>query len=180
MNQSIPNNSKFIVDAYNLIFQCGLAGRSRDSMALERARQRLLSTIRQHTDDDSRAGIIVVFDARQTPIKEVQRIYREDGMIVAFAEGFADADSMIEQLIQSHSAPKSLTIVSSDHRLHKSASRRKAQAVDSDVWWDWLESGQLSGSPILESPNSESSKSIPNELADIDWAKEFGFEDDGV
>ncbi|HEY5310864.1 MAG TPA: hypothetical protein VIK18_00045, partial [Pirellulales bacterium] len=41
----------------------------------------------------------------------------------------------IEELIRQDSAPRRLTVVSSDHRLQRAAHRRKARAVDSDRWY---------------------------------------------
>ena len=56
------------------------------------------------------------------------------GLSVRFAPRDSDADTLIEELIAADSAPRRLTVVSSDHRLQRAAHRRKAIAVDSDVW----------------------------------------------
>src|SRR5262249_8464514 len=52
-----------------------------------------------------------------------------------FSQAPDDADLLIEQLIAANSAPRRLTVVSSDHRLHRAARRRRATAVDSDKWY---------------------------------------------
>ena len=52
-----------------------------------------------------------------------------------FASGYENADELIEELIRAESAPRRLIVVSSDHRLHRAAKRRKAQAIDSDQWF---------------------------------------------
>ena len=42
---------------------------------------------------------------------------------------------MLEDLIQAHTSPRRLTVVSSDHRVQRAARRRRARAVDSEVWY---------------------------------------------
>jgi hypothetical protein len=61
-------------------------------------------------------------------------------MTVLFAKGDEDADSRLENLIAKHSAPKTLTVVSTDRRIRQAALRRKARSVTSDEFWSQLES----------------------------------------
>ena len=81
------------------------------------------------------ATATVVFDARQAP-PGLPRELSHRGITVRFAAGYESADELIEQLIQRDSAPRRLVVVSSDHRLHRAARRRKAQAIDSDQWYE--------------------------------------------
>jgi hypothetical protein len=60
------------------------------------------------------------------------------GLAVRFAHKSEEADELIEELIRGDSAPKRLTVVSSDHRLQTAARRRRAKAVDSESWWETL------------------------------------------
>jgi len=55
---------------------------------------------------------------------------------VFFAGLATDADSVIEDKIKANTAPKRLTIVSSDRRLRDAARARKATVVKSDVFWN--------------------------------------------
>lgn len=128
-----------IIDGYNLIFQCGLQGRVAGSLALEKARNRLISELSTRLDEPARLEVTVVFDANDRPVKEVADEQQINGLHVVYAVHHDDADSLIEELIRRHPTPKKLTVVSSDHRLHAAARRRKATAVDSDVWFDRLE-----------------------------------------
>ena len=57
------------------------------------------------------------------------------GLSVRFAVKYESADALIEELIQADFTPKQLTVVSSDHRIQRAAQRRKARAVDSEVWY---------------------------------------------
>jgi predicted RNA-binding protein with PIN domain len=50
----------------------------------------------------------------------------------------SDADTVIESKIKANTAPKRLTIVSSDRRLRDAARKRKATVVKSQVFWDNL------------------------------------------
>ena len=57
------------------------------------------------------------------------------GITVRFAAQYEEADELIEELIRADSAPRRLVVVSSDHRIQRAARRRRAKAVDSDVWY---------------------------------------------
>ncbi len=55
---------------------------------------------------------------------------------VFFAGQGTDADTVIEDKIRASTAPKGLTIVSSDRRLRRAAQVRKATAIKSEDFWD--------------------------------------------
>ncbi len=57
------------------------------------------------------------------------------GLRVHFAPNPGDADELIEQLILADHSPRKLLVVSSDHRLQRAARRRRATAIDSDIWY---------------------------------------------
>ena len=171
-----------LIDGYNLIFQCGLQGRRTDSLALEAARQRLISELTARLDDESRNRTTIVFDAADRPIKNVPDEQSINAMRVIFAVHHDEADSLIEELIRSHSNPKNLLVVSSDHRIHKSALRRKATPIDSDVWFERLERERHdAGMDRVKGRTGfgdSSEKQLPPGLENIDWEKEFGLSDD--
>ena len=93
---------------------------------------------------------------------------------------------MIEEIVRTHSSPKQLIVVSSDHRLHKAALRRNAQPIDSDVWYDNLEQDfesmdQIWGNRNPVQADSDSQLDLEKEasgLDKIDWFKEFGIQDE--
>ncbi len=176
------NECRCLIDGYNLVFQCGLEGRSRDSLSLERARARLIAAIATRYSKSECATVTVVFDARTLPIKEDHSISKKSGITVVFAVEYEDADSLIEELIQKNSTPKNLTVVSSDHRLHRAALRRKATPIDSDVWFDELEQlpPRVDGADggLDSSDSNVEEKDVPDSLKNVDWAEEFGFSDD--
>jgi len=62
-----------------------------------------------------------------------------DGVEVLFAGLGADADTVIEDKIKANTAPRRLTVVSSDRRLRRAARARRANAVKSEVFWSELQ-----------------------------------------
>ena len=166
-----------IVDGYNLIFECGLEGRSRTSLTLERARDRLIATLAAKLSEAERRGIKIVFDAKKLPVIATSVVSTRSEMTIIFAVDYDDADSLIEQLILEDSTPKKLTVVSSDHRLHKAALRRKAMPIDSGIWYDRLVDSENQDSSQPHRSGSTGEKPDLEYLRDVDWASEFGLSD---
>jgi predicted RNA-binding protein with PIN domain len=54
---------------------------------------------------------------------------------VHFARRHSDADELIEELLEQHTAPRSLLVVSSDHRIQRAARHYGASYIDSDKWY---------------------------------------------
>jgi len=61
-----------------------------------------------------------------------------DGVEVLFAGFGTDTDTVIEGKITANTAPRSLTVVSSDNRLRKAARVRRAISVKSEDFWSAL------------------------------------------
>ena len=161
-----------IIDGYNLIFSCGLEGKTRTPQSLEKARDRLVATVASKLSKKERSGTTIVFDAKRLPIKETSADFRAHDIRVLYAVDHEDADTLIEELIAKHSTPKKLIVVSSDHRLQTAATRRKATAVDSDVWYDQLlaTSEAYGGQRQTQCDDAFSETSLES----IDWLSEFG------
>ena len=64
------------------------------------------------------------------------------GLTVRYSSQYDEADTQIEELIRADSSPRNLTVVSSDHRIQRAAKRRRARAVDSDVWYNEVVRGR--------------------------------------
>jgi uncharacterized protein len=126
-----------IIDGYNLLHAAGILARGKGPGSLERARLALLNTLVESLPADDVARTTVVFDASESPWGVAKQTTHR-GMRVQFAAQDDDADSVIEALIKADSAPKRLTVVSSDHRIQRAAKRRKAIAVDADAWFSQL------------------------------------------
>lgn len=109
-----------LIDGYNLLFALGRLTPRSGRGALEGARRWLLQQLRLRERPGT--DVTVVFDGgsgacgRKTP--------EDPGDIrVVFSQG-TSADDVIEELIRKESAPRSLTVVSDDHRLQQAARRR--------------------------------------------------------
>ena len=165
-----------IIDGYNLIFQCGLEGADRNPRTIEKSRSRLISMLVQLLPQVQISRTTIVFDAKRLPVSETQIESRKSGIRILFAVDYEDADSMIEELIAAHSSPKQLLVVSSDHRIQTAATRRKAKAIDSDIWLDKLENSDTAATAKFSTAlKVDSADQKPaGELADIDWNAEFG------
>jgi len=70
---------------------------------------------------------------------------------VFFAGLSSDADTVIEDKIRASTAPRRLTVVSSDRRLRDAARVRKAASVKSQVFWDNLRK-QLKRKKTIKEP----------------------------
>ena len=92
---------------------------------------------------------------------------------VFFAGAGSDADTVIEDKIRLDSAPKRLTIVSSDRRLRKAAHTRKATAVKSEDFWAEVQK-QLSKKRPRPEPKAKS-EGI-SEIETEQWLDFFGIE----
>jgi len=123
-----------LIDGYNLLAAVGIVGRGVGPGGLERSRRALLNFLAESLDPAEIARTTVVFDAADAP-PGLPRVVEHRGLTVRFSAGYEDADALIEELIRAESAPRRLTVVSSDHRLQRAARRRRARAVDSDVWY---------------------------------------------
>ncbi len=170
-----------IVDGYNLIFSCGWHTKSRHSMWLESARNRLIQELSRRIEPGSRNKVTIVFDAKTNPIKHSEDELSMNGFKVVFARHHDEADSLIEEMINSHSAPKSLRVVSDDHRLQNCATRKKAISIKCEHWLEKLESNQrlsnhqqefVSGASDLD-PDKKNTR----ELESVDWMKEFSIDE---
>lgn len=132
-------NPYLILDGYNLMHAAGIARRKYAQGDLERCRRKLEIRIAATLSPEAIARTTVVYDAFTSPGND-NRTGVSQGLRILFAPQGQDADGEIERLLNHHSAPRQIIIVSSDHRLHKAARRRKARCVDSEVFLNELES----------------------------------------
>ncbi len=161
-----------LIDGYNLIHAAGIIGRGVGPGGLERARQALLNFLVETVKPSELSRTTVVFDAALAPKGLPRRVkYRE--IHVRFASDHEDADALLEELIAEDSAPRKLTVVSSDHRVQRAARRRRAIAVDSDIWF----SGAIRERRTRQDPSSEKEDvKPPTPLGETEvrlWVEQF-------
>ncbi|MBX9788324.1 MAG: NYN domain-containing protein [Pirellulales bacterium] len=146
-----------LVDGYNLIHAANIVGRGLGPRGLERARQALMDTLAAALPDAERARTTIVFDAAASP-PGLPREINYQGMTIRFATGYESADELLEELIGADSAPKRLTVVSSDHRVQRAARKRRATAIDSDVWFAEVQRQRKGKSAGKKAPASDDAR----------------------
>lgn len=128
-----------IIDGYNLMHAAGIARQSYGRGDMERCRERLNRELAGLLSPDILQQAVIVYDAFAS-LSDDNRRQIVNGLMVLYAPKGTDADTEIERLLQQHSVPRRILVVSSDHRLHKSAGRRRARCVDSEDFWTSLTS----------------------------------------
>jgi predicted RNA-binding protein with PIN domain len=161
-----------LIDGYNVLHTAGILEGGTGPGSLERARLALLNFLAESLTPREIAHTTVVFDAKDAPWGLPSKMEHR-GLTVLFAAKYPDADCLLEELISRHSAPRRLTVVSSDHRIQRAARRRKAKALDSDVWYKELVQKRLSrrksAAPAPERPP------VPLLAEDVEyWVRQFG------
>lgn len=127
-----------MIDGYNLMHAMGIAKQKYADGELERCRNRMQRELADVLDEAVLNMATIVYDAFDSPSND-RRSFQANGMKIRFAPMGQCADSEIESLLKSHSVPKRVLVVSSDHRLHKAANARKASVVDSEDFWSSLD-----------------------------------------
>jgi len=158
-----------LVDGYNVLFALGMIPAQVRPGDLQHARQHLLTLLANGLGTKANR-CIVVFDATRNPPKKSGDMFFR-GIEVRFTRRREEADDMLAGLIKQCSAPKQLTVISSDHQLVESARRRKAASVKAEKFLEWLEKQQKSPLPLAPSSAVE-----PDEREA--WLREFGHLDD--
>jgi len=92
---------------------------------------------------------------------------------VLFAGQGTDTDTVIEDKIKASTAPRRLTIISSDRRVQKAARTRRATAVKSRVFWETVQK-QLSRKERPKEPAAKRHGLSESETKQ--WLKLFGLE----
>jgi predicted RNA-binding protein with PIN domain len=169
-----------LIDGYNVVAPVAPPGRIPDPTWLQRERNQLVRRLVKHLSEDIRKRTCIVFDAANPPTDRPSE-FDVDGIQVRFAVDYPEADDLLEQIITSHSAPKNLAVVSSDHRVQTAANRRGSQTFDSQPWLDDLMDGRIGLAPAQSSragQGSEANSDKPDSIDDDDvqqWMSDFGF-----
>lgn len=153
-----------LIDGYNLLkapMPPGLAGL--DELSLCRALAR---------SGWSHGGATVVFDGAfkpgllaASPVAEVELVYAGKGR---------SADEVIFGLIEQHTYPARLVVVSSDHEIQRMARRRRARAVDSDRFASELLESLRQAGRASQGEVREKSIGLLDDGSSAKWAKLFG------
>ena len=155
-----------IIDGYNLLHAIHKAEEDSESIS----DVALCRIIGGYLKQIGEAGEII-FDG--TGPRDKSGFDNISNLEVFFAGLGTDTDTIIEDKIKVNTAPKRLTIVSSDRRLRKAAHARKATAVKSDVFWSNLQK-QLSRKKGIREPAAKWQGLTDSETKQ--WLEFFGLE----
>jgi predicted RNA-binding protein with PIN domain len=165
----------YLIDGYNLLNVADVPVPIRGKANLEKARLALLNFLAASLDPAAVPQTVVVFDAHDPP-PGVPREMRHKGLLVRFAAREEDADTLIEELIREDNSPRRLTVVSSDHRIQRAAKRRKARAVDSDIWYaEVIRGRQQRQQAADEGPERPGGALLEEDVRY--WLREFGVDE---
>ena len=155
-----------IIDGHNLLHSIANIGKDQEPFTdaqLCWIISRYLKAIRKKGE--------IIFDGTgprdKTPFDNIANLE------VFFAGLGSDADTIIENKIKAYSAPRRLSVISSDRRLRDAARARKATAVKSEVFWDNLQKQLRRKKPIKE---PEAKRSGLTECETKQWLEFFGIE----
>ncbi len=164
----------WLIDGYNLMHAAGAVDSSAPSRKVfARKRRRFLIDLADALGQERCRETTVVLDANSPPADfPLESDYQ--GLHLIFALGDESADARIETLIAAHSAPKSLTVVSSDRRVRRAASRRRARALSADEFLDLLDRFKFDrkAPPVNPLPSAQADVALtPEERAY--WLEQF-------
>jgi predicted RNA-binding protein with PIN domain len=159
-----------LIDGYNLLHVTDIFGEAGPGTELHRTRLALLNFLARAISKHERAQTTIVFDASGAP-PGLPRTIHHEGMTIHFAARHSDADEMIEDLLEQHPAPRSLTVVSNDRRVQRAARHRGAAYVDSSQWYADVRAA-------ARQARDDGSASAPGPTKDAGdvtyWVRQFG------
>src|SRR5262245_57669639 len=123
-----------LIDGYNLLNVTGIFAQDGPGTELHRTRVAFLNFLSTAIDKRERSKTTIVFDAAGAP-PGLPRTIKHDSITVHFAQRHSDADEMIEELLENYREPRSLLVVSGDHRVQRAARHVGASFLDSKTWY---------------------------------------------
>src|SRR5215216_3289741 len=123
-----------LIDGYNLLNVTGIFAQAGPGTELHRTRIALLNFLSASIEQRERKSTTIVFDAAGAP-PGLPRTVKHEGITVHYAQRYSDADEMIEELLEQYREPRSLLVVSSDHRVQRAARHVGASFLDSESWY---------------------------------------------
>lgn len=114
----------------------------------------------------------VIFDGAGPPD---QSVFDQAGQVQVIFSGFhKDADTVMEEKIKADTAPRRLTVVSSDRRLRKAAGARKATALKSELFWERVQKELQRTGPVEKEPEAKQEGLSESETEQ--WMDLFGLD----
>jgi len=167
---------RLLIDGYNLLHATDIFGDETGPNTFQRSREALLAFLAASLDEAERAQTTIVFDAAGAP-PGLPNHYTVDGLQVIYARDYPDADTLIEEMIEDHPAPRGVLVVSSDHRVQRAARHRGAKTTDSERWYAeiWKRRIELRRNQQKSTPEKPMGKLTSEEIAY--WVEQFESDD---
>lgn len=161
-----------LIDGYNLLNVTCIFGQAGPGTELHRTRLAFLNFLASSFTKPQRSTTTIVFDAAGAP-PGLPHLISHEGMTIHFARRHSNADELIEELLEGWASPRTLTVVSSDHRVQRAARRRGAAYIDSEQWYAELKTTRRKHLVTSKDAAAKPTGALsPDELAY--WLKEFG------
>ena len=177
-NPPQATSSLFLIDGYNLWWASEDIGPDNETGTLEAARQSLIQWLLDTLTAELAKKTVVVFDAKKPPANRTN-LFNYQGLLVHFAVGYPDADTLMESYIDVHTAPRNLTVVSSDHRVQRAAKRRRAQAIDGNVWYQRI-NHEMKAKRVAQKTDRSKPNQKLEEFEVNAWLQNFGLGQHGA
>ncbi len=158
----------YVIDGTNLLWAIQDAPEKREMAGEVQLCQTLGRYFAQVADEGE-----IVFDGAGPPDKSV---FDGLGHLDVMFSGFSsDADTVIEEKVLANTAPRRLTVVSSDRRLRRAAAERKATALKSELFWRQVLKELSRKKPTQKEPEEKQDGLTDGETER--WLDLFGLED---
>ena len=161
-----------LLDGYNVMFAAGLMGRKFGPEGFRKVRARFLNDLASKLDPVDAHMTTVVFDANDAP-EHISASTQHKGITVLFAVDHDSADERIEDLIARHPNPKTLTVVSSDHRIQRAATRKKAKVLSADEFLTRLDDLKERKRHPVQAREESTRQEVPDAEESAFWLEEF-------
>jgi len=156
----------FIIDGHNLLHAICKIEENAKTLS-EPAMCKVLETYVKLTGEKG----VIVFDGSGPPDKS--GFDSISHLEILFAGLATDADTVIEDKIKASTAPKGLTVVSSDRQLQHAAHARRATVIKSELFWVEVQK-QLSRKRAAKEPPAKRQGISQSETEQ--WLKVFGLD----
>ncbi len=161
---------RYIFDGHNLLFAVRGSGEQFASLTVEAVTHFLCHILEEYLRLKKSRGVLFYDGMGPRDKSFFTNFSRLD---VEFSGEFFEADDLIEAEIEADTAPKLLTVVSSDRRVRDKAKRRKAKSVSSiDFWFEVLDEIEK---PRPKNEPMAKKRGITNSEVDY-WMKYFNID----